>query len=132
MIVTRTKVRVRYAETDQMGVVYYGIYLTWFEVGRIVLLDEIGLPYRKVEEAGYRLPVLEVGVRYLHPAYFDDRITIETSITDRPSARIKMDYQLSRKGKLICTGYTQHAFVTDKGSTIRPPADFVERLDSHF
>ena len=63
MIVARTEIRVRYAETDKMGIVYHGNYLIWFEVGRIVLLDEIGLPYRDVEKAGFRLPVLEVGIR---------------------------------------------------------------------
>ncbi len=132
MIVAATEIRVRYAETDKMGIVYHGIYLTWFEVGRIVLLDEIGLPYRDLEEAGFRLPVLEVGVRYHRPAYFDDRIKVETSITDRPAARIEINYQLFRKEEIICTGFTRHAFVNEEGSAVRPPVKFVEKVDSHF
>ncbi|AWT59680.1 MAG: acyl-CoA thioester hydrolase [Rhodospirillaceae bacterium] len=132
MIVAHTKVRVRYAETDQMGIVYHGVYLTWFEVGRIILLDEIGLPYRELENAGYRLPVLEANLKYLKPAYFDDIIKIETLIKNRPSARIKIEYHLFRKDELICSGYTGHAFITDKGRATRPPLTFVEKTSHHF
>ena len=76
MIESRTQVTVRYAETDMMGVVYHGNYLPWFEVGRTTLLKELGLAYRRLEEEGFRLPVLEVSARYLRPAVYDDTITI--------------------------------------------------------
>ena len=132
MIVASTEIRVRYAETDKMGIVYHGNYLVWFEVGRIILLDEIGLPYRDVEKAGFRLPVLEVGVRYHRPARFDDRIVIESSITEKPTARIEIHYRLNCKDELICSGFTRHAFVDGDGSVIRPPAEFTERVDSYF
>lgn len=132
MIVAHTEVRVRYVETDQMGIVYHGNYLTWFEVGRIILLDQIGLPYRELEKAGYRLPVLKASLHYLKPAHFDDKVNIETLIKTRPSARIKIDYHVSRKDELICRGYTQHAFVTDRGKATRPPLAFIEKTALHF
>ena len=132
MIVAQTEVRVRYAETDQMGIVYHGVYLTWFEVGRIILLDEIGLPYRELEKAGFRLPVFEASLHYMKPAYFDDKIKVRTLIKTRPSARIKIDYQLFRKDEIICSGYTRHAFITDKGKATRPPLTFVEKTSLHF
>ncbi|MEY4003920.1 MAG: Acyl-CoA thioester hydrolase YbgC, partial [Verrucomicrobiota bacterium] len=96
MIESRTQVTVRYAETDMMGVVYHGNYLPWFEVGRTTLLKELGLPYRQLEEEGFRLPVLEVSARYLRPAVYDDTVTIVTRLHDRPLLRIRLEYEVKR------------------------------------
>ncbi len=76
MIQSRVQVTVRYAETDMMGIVYHANYLPWFEVGRTTLLKEIGVPYRKLEEEGFRLPVLEVSAKYIRPAVYDDTLEI--------------------------------------------------------
>jgi acyl-CoA thioester hydrolase len=81
-------IRIAYADTDQMGVVYYGNYLTFFERGRTELLREIGLEYTKIEERGYYLPVIYAECKYVSSAKYDDLITVETSLTDITAASI--------------------------------------------
>src|SRR5271170_3253427 len=88
MIQSRASVTVRYAETDMMGIVYHANYLPWFEIGRTTLLKEIGVPYKRLEEQGFRLPVLEISAKYLRPALYDDTIEIVTTLRDRPAIRI--------------------------------------------
>ena len=80
MLSFSTQIRVRYAETDMMGIAYYSNYFIWFEIARVHMLDEIGLSYKEIERAGYRLPVLEAQARYLQPAQFDDIVTLKASI----------------------------------------------------
>jgi acyl-CoA thioester hydrolase len=132
MIVSRSQVTVRYAETDMMGVVYHGSYLPWFEIGRTTLLKELGLPYRKLEEDGYRLPVLEVNAKYFRPAVYDDTLTIVTALRERPLLRIKLDYEVKRGDELLATGYTVHAFIDREGRPVRPPAAVVEVMAKAF
>ena len=124
MIQSRTQVTVRYAETDMMGVVYHGNYLPWFEIGRTTLLREQGLPYRQLEEDGFRLPVLEVAVKYLRPAVYDDTVTIVTTMRERPLLRIRLEYEVYRGEELLATGSTVHAFIDRSGRPVRPPAAF--------
>ena len=121
MITSRSQVTVRYAETDMMGVVYHGNYLPWFEVGRTTLLKELGLPYRALEEAGYMLPVLEVGAKYQRPARYDDLITVTTFLREKPLLRIRLDYEVHRGEELLATGFTVHAFIDRTGRPVRPP-----------
>ncbi|MEX2045423.1 MAG: thioesterase family protein [Opitutus sp.] len=125
MISSRVQVTVRYAETDMMGVVYHGNYLPWFEVGRTTLLKEMGLAYRTLEDQGYRLPVLEVGVKYLRPAVYDDVVTILTTLREKPMLRINLEYEVRRGEELLATGFTVHAFVDREGKPVRPPASTV-------
>ena len=132
MIESRTQVTVRYAETDMMGVVYHGNYLPWFEVGRTTLLKELGLPYRQLEEEGFRLPVLEVSARYLRPAVYDDTVTIVTRIHDRPLLRIRLEYEVKRGEELLATGHTVHAFIDREGRPVRPPASAVAVFNAAF
>jgi acyl-CoA thioester hydrolase len=132
MIQSRTEIAVRYAETDMMGVVYHGSYLPWFEVGRTTLLREQGLPYRELEAGGFRLPVLEVAVRYLKPARYDDAVTIVTTLRERPLLRIRLEYEVLRGSELLATGSTLHAFNDHSGNPVRPPARFVEAMDAAF
>ena len=132
MIESRTQITVRYAETDMMGVVYHGNYLPWFEVGRTNLLKELGLPYRRLEEDGFRLPVLEVSARYLRPAVYDDTVTIVTRLHDRPLLRIRLDYEVRRGDELLATGHTVHAFIDREGRPVRPPASVVAVFDAAF
>jgi acyl-CoA thioester hydrolase len=132
MIQSRAQVTVRYAETDMMGVVYHGNYLPWFEIGRTTLLKEMGLPYRQLEAEGYRLPVLEVGVKYLRPAVYDDTLTIVTTLNDRPLLRIRLEYEVLRDADLLATGHTIHAFIDRDGRPVRPPAHAVARFAAAF
>lgn len=132
MIESRTQVTVRYVETDMMGVVYHGNYLPWFEVGRTTLLKELGLPYRQLEEEGFRLPVLEVSARYLRPAVYDDTVTIVTRLHDRPLLRIRLDYEVRRGDELLATGHTVHAFIDREGRPVRPPASAVAVFNAAF
>src|SRR5687768_2534532 len=101
MIESRCQVTVRYAETDMMGVVYHGNYLPWFEIGRTTLLKELGLPYRELEESGFRLPVLEVGAKYFRPAVYDDTLTIVTRMKEKPVLRIHLEYEVRRGDELL-------------------------------
>lgn len=132
MILSRAEVVVRYAETDMMGVVYHGSFLPWFEIGRTTLLREQGLPYRDLEAAGYRLPVLEVSARYFKPALYDDTLTIVTALREKPVLRIRLDYEVRRGDELLATGWTLHAFIDRTGRPVRPPPAFVGRMAATF
>lgn len=132
VIVSRTQVTVRYAETDMMGVVYHGNYLPWFEIGRTTLLKEMGLPYRQLEDDGYRLPVLEVGAKYLRPAVYDDTLTIVTTLREKPLLRIRLEYEVRRGDELLATGFTVHAFIDREGKPVRPPAKAVKAFEAAF
>jgi acyl-CoA thioester hydrolase len=122
MIQSRASVTVRYAETDMMGIVYHANYLPWFEVGRTTLLKEIGVPYRRLEEEGFRLPVLEVSAKYLRPALYDDTLEIVTTLRERPAIRIRLEYEVRRGDDLLASGASLHVFVDRTGRPVRPPA----------
>ncbi len=132
MIQSRVQVTVRYAETDMMGIVYHANYLPWFEVGRTTLLKEIGVPYRKLEEEGFRLPVLEVAAKFLRPAVYDDTLEVTSTVDERPRLRIRIAYEVRRAGELLATGTTLHAFVDKEGRPVRPPPWVVERFNQAF
>jgi len=132
MIVSKAEVRVRYAETDMMGIAYHGNYLPWFEIGRTALLREEGLPYADLEKMGYRLPVLEVRVKYKRSALYDDVLTVETTMRERPILRIRLDYRILRSGELIATGQTEHVFINHENQPVRPPPVFVARMKELF
>ncbi len=119
----RWEVRVRYGDTDQMGVVYYANYLRWFEVARTEMLRAHGMSYREVEAAGVRLPVVEATCRYLSPARYDDRISIETSLAALGRASLAFEYRVVRAedGRLLATGSTAHCFLDAEGRPARPP-----------
>jgi acyl-CoA thioester hydrolase len=129
MLSSSTKIRVRYEETDQMGVVYHAKYFNWFEVARIQLLDEIGIPYKELEKEGYFLPVLSCSAIFKHPAHFDDRLIIMLEISLASLLRLKVAYEVWRKDLMIATGTTEHAFISKDGKVIRPPASFVSLLE---
>lgn len=132
MITSRASVSVRYAETDMMGVVYHGSYLPWLEIGRTALLKEHGLPYRELEVEGFFLPVLEVGLRYLRPAKYDDTVVVTTFLREKPSLRIRMEYELHRDDELLATAFTLHAFIDRVGKPVRPPAAFATVMNRVF
>lgn len=132
MIQHTSSVQVRYSETDMMGIVYHGSYLPWLEIGRTELLKAEGIPYRDLEAQGYFLPVLEVGVKYLRSARYDDTVAILTRITEKPGLRINISYELRRGEELIATATTQHVFIDKAGRPVRPPASFATRMDEIF
>jgi acyl-CoA thioester hydrolase len=122
--------RVRYAETDQMGVAWHGQYFAWFEVGRTDLLRQLGCTYRELEESGLRLPVIEASARYLQPARYDDLLQIRTRLNRLGGARIVFDYEVHREGNdsPLATGSTAHAAVDRDGRPRRLPEDLRRRL----
>ncbi len=111
-----TKITVRYAETDRMGVVYHANYLVWFDVARTEFLQELGFPYNKIEEQGYMAPVLEAHVNYGQSFTFGDTALIIVSITKLTPVKVKYSYKVYKegddlKGKPRLTGYTMHCLV---------------------
>ena len=101
-----TQVRVRYAETDQMNVVYYGNYAQYFEVGRVESIRQLGYTYKDMETSGVIMPVVELNVRYLRPATYDDLLTIKTTIRELPTDhRIEFHQEVfNEQGKLLTSG----------------------------
>jgi acyl-CoA thioester hydrolase len=132
MLQSRTPLTVRYAETDMMGIVYHANYLPWFEIGRTTLLKEQGLPYRQLEADGYRLPVLEIAAKFLRPAVYDDALVIVTTMREKPTLRINLDYEVMRGEELLATGHSLHAFVNLRGEPVRPPASFTQKMNEAF
>ena len=118
-----SSVRVRYAETDAMGVVYYANYLVWFEVGRTDLLREAGWSYREMEFEGFSLPVIEVQCVYKQPARYDDTLDLRTTGTLVSPVRVRFDYELvtAPGGATLATGYTVHATLGRDGRPCRLP-----------
>ncbi len=113
-VVGETRVRVRYAETDQMGVVYYANYLVWFEVGRAELMRERGLDYRQMEiEEGCLMAVVEATARYKAPARYDEELIVETTVTGVRGPVVRFSYQVLRADDrtLLCEGETVHVVV---------------------
>ena len=132
MLTNRTEIQVRYAETDMMGIAYHGSYLPWLEIGRTNALRENGCVYADLEKAGFRLPVLEVNVQYKKPAFYDDIVVIETEMREKPHLRIRLDYTLTRRGELLATAHTVHAFINHQSEPVRPPQMFVEAAKRWF
>lgn len=122
-------VRVRYAETDKMGVVYYANYLAWFEVGRCEWLRSLGWTYREMEEHGTLLPVIEAHCEYRQPSRYDDEMVIRTTGTLMSPVRIRFDYEVIRRadGVVAAAGHTIHA-ATDRGGRPRRLPDRVRTL----
>ena len=127
---SRSSIRVRYAETDQMGIAHHAEYVAWVEVGRTDLLRECGLPYRDLERRGLRFPVIGTEARFLRPAYYDDVLEVRTELDSLSGARIAFRYEVHREGAAgpLATGRTEHAAVDADGRPRRLPEDVRERL----
>lgn len=132
MIQSKSKINVRYAETDQMGVVYHGNYLAWFEVGRTQLFKEQGVAYRQLETEGYYLPVVEISVKYHKPALYDDDVIVVTTLAEKPVMRIRLNYEVYRGETLLVSGTTVHVFIDKEGRPVRPPAHVAARMNELF
>ena len=123
-------VRVRYAETDRMGVVYYANYLVWFEVGRTEWLREAGWTYRAMEDEGLSLPVIEAQCAYKLSAAYDDELEIRTTGRRVSGVRLAFDYEIVRRADaaVVATGHTVHATLDQSGRPVRLPARVKELL----
>ena len=122
--IARPVVRVRYAETDQMGVVYYANYLVWFEVGRTEWLRETGWTYRTMEDEGLVLPVIEARCEYRQPARYDDELEVRTGGRLVSAVRLAFDYEVVRRADavIVAVGHTVHATLDGRGRPVRIPA----------
>jgi acyl-CoA thioester hydrolase len=126
-----TTIRVRYAETDQMSVVYYGNYFTWFEIGRVELCRQIGFEYKKMEiEDDSFLVVAEANCRYKRPARFDDLLTIRTWVTAAQRRTVRFAYEIIQQetGETIATGETTHVICNRAGQTKSLPEKYRKYL----
>lgn len=134
MYSSQTKVRVRYSETDKMSFVYYGNYASYFEVGRVEALRDLGLSYKKMEDSGIMLPVLEYKVKYFKPALYDDLLTIYTRIPELPSVRIVFQYEIFNEEKIKLTeAETTLVFVDSlTGKPCKAPASLLDNLSGYF
>ena len=130
-VITEKEIRVRYAETDKMGITYHANYFLWFEVARIHMLDDLGVVYKTLEDEGYFLPVVECQARFLASARFDDvvRIVTELEVTNR--AKFRIDYVVWCGDRKITKGYTYHAFMDKDGRVIRPPERFLKAAEAY-
>jgi len=123
-------VRIRYAETDQMGVVYHGNYAQYFEMGRVEWLRNLGLSYKFMEENGIMLPVVSLTMNYKKPARYDDLIRVKTIFKSQTSVKIEFDYEIfNEKDELLTTGTSMLVFVDMKtGRPTLPPSYVSEKL----
>lgn len=129
-----SQLRTRYAETDQMKVVYYGTYPQYFEVARVEALRELGMTYRQMEEDGIMLPVFKLDVQYHKPALYDDLLSIHTYIREMPTSRITFHHEIyNEKAELLTTGSVQLVFVNRENMRpVRCPKDLKEKLSPFF
>ncbi len=135
MIEVTTKVRVRYGETDQMGYVYYGNYPQYFEVGRVELFRDIGLPYKDIEGFGVMLPVADLSIKYLKPVRYDDELFITTYIKKMPEGvRIFFEYEIKNQEEILLTSGSTTLYFMDKnsGKILRCPQQILEVMKPYF
>jgi len=120
MLTHELKIRVRYAETDQMSYVYYGNYAQYFEMGRTEWLRNLGYSYDAMEKDGIMLPVVNLNIIYLKPAKYDNLLTLKTSLTKNPTVKIEFKYELyNEKNELLTTAYTKLIFLDAKKTNQR-------------
>jgi len=116
--INETVFRVRYQETDQMGVAYHANYLVWFEMGRTELMRSIGLPYIEFEKSNLYLPVLKAYCEYKHAVRYDDELTVLTNLDSLEKVRLVFKYELHKDGRKMAFGYTEHAFINAAGRPV--------------
>ena len=126
------KLRVLYADTDQMGVVNNVVYLRWFEIGRAEWLRQKGRPYKELEALGHMLPVVEAHLRYREPARYDDVVAVHGAPTEVKAASLRFSYELRRErdDALLCEGWTTHACISPDGKIKRLPEELLSLFRS--
>ena len=127
--ISETTLRVRYAETDAMGIVHHSRYIPWFEVGRVDFLNEVGLPYHKIEEMGFLFVITELGARYHLPAHFNDIVIVRTWLDKAYSRGMRLEYQIiNEAGETLVTGFTKLICTTRQGQPTRLPNGLINLL----
>jgi acyl-CoA thioester hydrolase len=135
MIKAETKIRVRYGETDQMGYAYYGVYAQYYEVGRVEAMRLLGFSYKDVEARGILMPVIEYCINYKKPAFYDDELTIVTTVREVPrSARITFEYECyNSSGELLNAGKVVLVFIDkQRNRPVVAPDWFVNAVEKYF
>jgi len=134
MFVAQTQIRVRYGETDQMGVVYHGNYALYFEIARTEALRQIDVTYRGLEESGIMMPVVNLNVNFKKSAKYDDLLTIKAFFKTMPTVKTIIDYEVYNEvNDLLCTGQTTLVFMDMKTNKItRCPQVLIEKFSPYF
>ncbi|MBX2816450.1 MAG: acyl-CoA thioesterase [Saprospiraceae bacterium] len=128
-----TQIRVRYGETDQMGIVYYGNYCLYYEVARVEAIRDLGLTYKDLEEAGYQMPVVRVESKYIQGAQYDDLLTISSSVRELPDRFIVFDVEITREKTSIHLGKVTLCFRDSAtGKRVRAPEMLLEKIRPYF
>ena len=127
------KIKVRYCETDQMGLVHHGNYINYFEEARIGWISNLGLLYSEMEKSGIILPVSKLNVSYLRPAYFDDDLVVNVELAELPTSRLIFNYTIKNKDEVVVTGTTVLAFLNkETKKPVRCPDYMLEKVSSLF
>ena len=125
--ISETPLRVRYAETDAMGIVHHTAYIVWFEAGRSDWMRQQGYSYADFERAGYLLPLSEVGARFLLPARYDEEVVVRSWVAELRSRKLTFRYEVVRDGAVLVTGFSTH-IVTDRDGRVTTFPPDVRRL----
>ena len=127
------KIKVRYCETDQMGLVHHGSYINYFEEARISWISNLGFSYSEMEKSGIILPVSKLNVSYLRPAYFDDDLVVNVELAEMPTSRLIFNYTIKNKDEVVVTGTTVLAFLNkDTKRPVRCPDYMLEKVNFLF
>lgn len=134
MIVTETKIRIYYEDTDQMGVVYYGNYARYYEIGRTEMIRDLGFTYKQMEELGIMLPAHSLKINYLKSAYYDDLLTVRTIVDTIPKVKFPIKTEIyNEKGELINTGEVVLVFFNARNNKpCAAPKFFVDEMMKYF
>ena len=134
MLVHETEVRVRYADTDRMGYVYYGKYPEYFEVGRVELIRHLGITYKEIEEQGILMPVADLQIKYHRPAHYDELLRVRTSVTELPKSSFLTTYEIfNPAGQKLVSGLVRLAFVdAQRNRPVRVPGFILAAVQAHW
>ena len=127
------EIKVRYCETDQMGLVHHGSYINYFEEARIAWISNLGFSYSEMEKSGIILPVSKLDVSYLRPAYFDDDLLISVELAELPTSRLIFNYTIKKEEEVIVTGTTVLAFLSkETKKPVKCPDYMLEKVTPLF
>ena len=127
------KIKVRYCETDQMGLVHHGSYINYFEEARISWISNLGFSYSEMEKSGIILPVSKLNVSYLRPAYFDDDLVVNVELAELPTSRLIFNYTIKNKDEVVVTGITVLAFLNkETKKPVKCPDYMLEKVTPLF
>ena len=127
------EIKVRYCETDQMGLVHHGSYINYFEEARIAWISNLGFSYSEMEKSGIILPVSKLNVSYLRPAYFDDNLLVSVEIAELPTSRLIFNYTIKKEEEVIVTGTTVLAFLNkETKKPVKCPDYMLEKVTPLF